>query len=71
MVLILKILLFTVLVPGTVAGYIPWSLVRDIPFVLTPWSIPAALYCGFLARNTRLTDHGSVVGSPGLAVRRP
>jgi protein-S-isoprenylcysteine O-methyltransferase Ste14 len=43
MVLFLKILVFTVLVPATVVGYIPWSLVRDIPYGLTPWSIPAAI----------------------------
>lgn len=43
MVLFLKILVFSVLVPGTVAGYFPWSIVRDIPLVITPWVIPSAL----------------------------
>ena len=43
MVLFLKILIFTVLVPGTVAGYIPWDIVRDRPFVMTPLVFPAAL----------------------------
>ena len=43
MVLFLKILVFTVLVPGTVAGYIPWSIVRGVPLVVTPWVIPAGL----------------------------
>jgi protein-S-isoprenylcysteine O-methyltransferase Ste14 len=41
MVLFLKILVFTVLVPGTVAGYIPWTIVRDVPLELTPLAIPA------------------------------
>ena len=41
--LFLKSLIFTVLVPGTVAGYIPWSIVRDVPFVPTPRVFPAAL----------------------------
>ncbi len=43
MVLFLKILVFTVLVPGTVAGYIPWSIVQGVPLVVTPWVIPAGL----------------------------
>ncbi len=43
MVLFLKILVFTVLVPGTVAGYFPWSIVRGVPLLVTPWVIPAAL----------------------------
>ncbi len=43
LVLFLKILVFTVLVPGTVAGYFPWSIVRDVPLVITPWVIPAGL----------------------------
>jgi protein-S-isoprenylcysteine O-methyltransferase Ste14 len=47
MVLFLKILLFTVLVPGTVAGYIPWTLVRDVPLGLTLWAIPAG-FCSVL-----------------------
>jgi len=43
MVLFLKILVFTILVPGTVAGYFPWSIVRDVPLLVTPWVIPAGL----------------------------
>jgi protein-S-isoprenylcysteine O-methyltransferase Ste14 len=43
MVLFLKILVFTILVPGTVAGYVPWSQVRDVPLVLSPWTIPAGI----------------------------
>lgn len=43
MVLFLKTLVFTVLVPGTVAGYVPWSIVRDNPFVLSPRVFPAVL----------------------------
>jgi protein-S-isoprenylcysteine O-methyltransferase Ste14 len=47
MLLFLKILVFTILVPGTVAGYFPWSIVRDTPFVMSPWVYPASL-CSFL-----------------------
>lgn len=36
MLLFLKILVFTVLVPGTVAGYVPWSIVRGVSPVVTP-----------------------------------
>lgn len=43
MVLFLKILVFTVLVAGTVAGFLPWSMVRDIPFLITPWACPAGI----------------------------
>ena len=43
MVLFLKTLVFTVLVPGTVAGYFPWSIVRDVPLAVTRWVIPAGL----------------------------
>ncbi|MFQ5546778.1 MAG: methyltransferase family protein [Woeseia sp.] len=43
MVLLLKILVFTMLVPGMVAGYLPWSIVQDIPLRFTPWTYPAAL----------------------------
>jgi protein-S-isoprenylcysteine O-methyltransferase Ste14 len=43
MVLFLKILVFRVLVPGTVAGHIPWSIVRGLPLVITPRVFPAAL----------------------------
>lgn len=43
MILFLKIAVFSILVPGTVAGYIPWSIVRDIPLVITPWVNPSAL----------------------------
>ncbi len=43
MILFLKIVVFTVLVTGAVAGYFPWSIVRDVPLALTPWLIPAGL----------------------------
>lgn len=43
MLLFLKILVFTVLVPGTVAGYLPWSIVRGVSLVVTPWVIPAGI----------------------------
>ncbi len=41
MVLFLKILVFTVFVPGIVAGYIPWSMLRDVPLVPALWVYPA------------------------------
>ena len=47
MVLFLKILVFTVLVPGTVAGYLPWSFVRNVPLVISLWAIPAG-FCSVL-----------------------
>lgn len=47
MVLLLKILVFTVLVPGTVAGYLPWTFVRDVPLVMTLWVVPAG-FCSVL-----------------------
>ena len=43
MLLFLKILVFTVLVPGTVAGYVPWSIVRGVSLAVTPWVIPAGI----------------------------
>ncbi len=43
MILFLKTLAFTVFVPGTVAGYLPWSMVRDVPLLVTPWVYPAGL----------------------------
>lgn len=43
MLLFIKILVFTVLVPGTVAGYLPWYMVRDLPIEYTPWVYPAGL----------------------------
>jgi len=43
MVIFLTILVFTVFVPGTVAGYPPWSVVRNAAVVVTPWVYPAGL----------------------------
>ncbi len=43
MVLFLKVLVFTVLVPGTVAGLLPWYFVRGVPLALTPWINPAGV----------------------------
>lgn len=43
MILFLKIAVFTVLVPGTVAAYVPYWLVRDIQLVFTAWVYPAGL----------------------------
>jgi protein-S-isoprenylcysteine O-methyltransferase Ste14 len=40
MLLLLKNLLFTVLVPGTVAGYLPWLITRDESF---SWGAGTAL----------------------------
>ena len=50
MVLFLKILVFTVFVPGIVAGYIPWSMLRDVPLVSALWVYPA-VFC-FAAGTT-------------------
>ena len=44
MVLFLKNVLFTLVVPGTVAGYLPWFLVRDVPFVASSWTFVAAAF---------------------------
>lgn len=41
--LFLKNLCFTLLVPGTVAGYLPWWLVREREFVLSGWTAAAAV----------------------------
>ena len=43
MVLALKNLLFTVLVPGTVAGYLPWLVTRGEPFSWGAWTALALL----------------------------
>ncbi|MBI3044036.1 MAG: isoprenylcysteine carboxylmethyltransferase family protein [Betaproteobacteria bacterium] len=45
--LLLKNLLFILLVPGTVAGYIPWLLVRNKTFIFSAWTPLAA--AAFLA----------------------
>ncbi len=37
MVLFLKNLLFTVIVPGTVAVYVPWLIARDQPLASATW----------------------------------
>ena len=42
--LLLKNLAFTVLVPGTVAGYAPWLIVRDRSPAAESWWIASALY---------------------------
>ena len=41
--LFLKNLLFTVLVPGTIAGYVPWWMVRYYPFEPSAWTVAAAV----------------------------
>ena len=41
---LLQTLVFTVLVPGTVAGYVPWRLRNGSPIAASPWMVwPGAL----------------------------
>ena len=53
MLLFLKNLLFTVLVPGTVAGWVPWGMVRRRGLVVAGgWPLPA----------------GALLGAAGIAI---
>ena len=41
---VLETVIFTVLVPGTVAGYVPWRLRNGSPIAASPWMVwPGAL----------------------------
>ncbi len=42
--LLIKNLLFTLGVPGTVAGYVPWYLVRDAELSGVAWMLAGALF---------------------------
>ena len=41
--LFLKNLLWTLVAPGTIAGYVPWWMVRDRELVLSAWTAAAAV----------------------------
>ncbi len=43
-ILFLKNLTFTLLVPGTVAGYLPWSFVRNVALTDSPWIFLAGIF---------------------------
>jgi SAM-dependent methyltransferase len=71
MVLFLKILVFTVLVPGTVAGYVPWSLVRDDPLAFPDESFDVVLSSGAftqIAKKQEIFEDCRRILKPGGAL---
>lgn len=66
MALLLKNLLFTVVVPGTVAVYLPLALVRDLPPAPLPWRLAALplLAAGIAVYGWCLWDFARAGGTP-------
>ena len=56
--LLLKILAFTVLVPGSVIGWIPWCMVRARPRPIVDWTWPGT-WIGFALLGVGVAIYGS------------